>query len=225
MRSLFFIVFFLMLTVVGVAQERFKGYFEPYIDLEYDVTDNYSHEFSVEERTVWYDDESFMVDIKQIDLSHFSTLELNDRNAVALGVQYRFKENFDKDEENELRFIEEYKYSIQINATEIKHRFRAEQRIASTSTSHRFRYNFAVTRGFNGLEIDTGEAYLIGDLETLLTVVHTSKPQYEQRIGAGVGWVLSNSIKLELVTEYRLDDFTQDLGHELFLVTGMKFKL
>ena len=62
-------------------------------------------------------------------------------------------------------------------------------------------------------------------METLITVTNTEKPEYEQRIGAGIGLVLSEYIKLELVTEYRLADFTQDLGHELFLVTGMKFTL
>jgi len=225
MRNLFFIVFILMGTVFCVAQENFKAYYEPYIELEYDVTENYSHEFSVEERTILYADESFMIDIKQLDLSHFSTLELDDKNALAVGLQYRFEENFVTGEENELRFTEEYKYSIQPNATEFEHRLRAEQRITSSSTSHRFRYNFAITRAFKGKEIDTGEAYIIGDLETLLTVANTSKPEYEQRIGAGVGWVLSDFIKLEMVTEYRLDDFTQDLGHEFFLVTGMKFTL
>lgn len=92
-------------------------------------------------------------------------------------------------------------------------------------TSYRFRYDFAISRSFKGTEIDTGEAYVIGDLETLLTVANTTKPKYEQRIGAGVGWALTDFVKLELVTEYRFTDFTQNLGHELFLVTGMKFTL
>lgn len=225
MRNLFFTVSLFLGTVVSVAQENFKGYYEPYIILEYDVTDNYSHEFTVEERKVLYDNEAFIVDVMQLDLSHFSTIALDDKNEVAVGVQYRFEENFEPGEENELRFTEEYKYSIQPKATEFDHRFRTEQRITSSATSHRFRYNFAVTRGFNGSKIDIGEAYIIGDLETLLTVANTAKPKYEQRIGAGVGLVFSDSIKLELVTEYRLDDFTQDLGHEFFLVTGMKFTL
>lgn len=225
MRKLFFIIFLIIGTVVSIAQERFKGYYEPYITLEYDLSENYSHEFSVEERTVWYADESFKVDVRQLDLSHFSTMALDDKNALAVGAQYRIEENFVADEENELRFTEEYKYTTQPNATEFEHRIRTEQRITSSSTSHRFRYNFAITHALKGPEIDTGEAYLIGDLETLLTVAKATKPEYEQRIDAGVGLVLNDFIKIELMTEYRLDDFTQDLGHELFLVTGMKFTL
>lgn len=225
MRNLIFIIFLLMGTAVSVAQENFKGYYEPFIELEYDVTENYSHEFTVEERMIWYADASFKIDIKQLDLSHFSTLALDDMNALAVGVQYRFEENFVNSEENELRFTEEYKYSIQSNATKFEHRLRAEQRITLSATSHRFRYNFAITRSFNGSKIDTGEAYIMGDVETLLTIANSAKPKYEQRLGAGVGWALTDFIKLELVTEYRLADFTQDLGHELFFVTGMKFTL
>lgn len=211
--------------MTSVGQERFSGYFEPYIQLQYDVTENYSHEFTIEERTVLYDDDSFKVAVKQLDLSHFSTRTLDDKNALAIGVQYRFEENFVTDEENELRFTEEYKYSVQPNIMKFEHRLRAEQRFNVSSTSHRFRYNFAVTRAFQGSKVDIGEAYIIGDLETLLTVSNSSKPKYEQRIGAGVGLVLNANIKLELITEYRMADFTQDLGHELFLVTGMKFTL
>lgn len=227
MRNLFFFVFVFVFicTIRGVAQENFKGYFEPFIDLEYEVTDNYSHEFSVEERRVWYDKESFKYDIKQLDLSHFSTMALNDRNTLAFGIQYRFEETFSADKENELRFTEEYKFAIKPNTTEFEHRLRAEQRIKSSSISHRFRYNFAITRGLKGSKIDIGEAYVVGDLETLLTLAPASTPEYEQRIGIGIGLLFSKTIKLELMAEYRLDDFTQKLGHELFLVTGMKFTL
>lgn len=225
MRNLFFIVFLCTVSVACVAQKSFKAYYEPFIELKYDVTENYSHEFEVEERTIWYDNGSFNVDVKQLDISHFSTLALNDKNEVAVGVQYRFEENFEPEEENEIRFTEEYKYSVQLKTIEFEHRLRAEQRIYSSSTSHRFRYNFAVSRALKGPEIGTGEAYLVADLETLLTVASSKRPKYEQRIGAGIGLVLTDAIKIEFVTEYRLDDFTQNLGHELFFVTGLKLKL
>lgn len=217
--------FLLMGTAIGLAQESFKTYYEPYIKLGYDVTENYSHEFKVEERTILYDNKIFKFDVNQLDLSHFSTMALDDRNALAVGVQYRFEENFVTGEENELRFTEEYTYSIRPKAVEFKHRLRAEQRVTSSSTSHRFRYNFAVTRALNGPEIDTGEAYVVGDVETLLTLANTAKPEYEQRFGLGLGWLLTDVVKIELTTEYRLDDFTQNLGHELFIVTGMKLTL
>lgn len=225
MKNLFIIIFILTGTISSFGQEKFNGFYEPYIKLDYDVNKNFSQEFILEERTIWYDEESFKFEVKQIDLAHFSKLKLSDKNAVAVGIQYRFREDFDKDKENEFRFTEEYSYTTKPKATEFEHRIRAEQRITSSETSHRFRYNFAVNRSFNGTEIKKGNAYMIGDLETLLTVAKTSKPEYEQRIGAGVGFALSDLMKIELVTEYRLSDFTQNLVHELYFVTGLKISL
>ena len=225
MKNFFSIVLVALGTTILFGQNKFNGFYEPYIKLDYDVSKNFSQEFILEERTIWYDDESFKFDVKQIDLAHFSKLKLSDRNAVAVGIQYRFRENFDKDKENELRFTEEYTYTTKPKATEYEHRVRAEQRITSSETSHRFRYNFAVNRSFNGTEIKKGNAYIIGDLETLLTVAKTSKPEYEQRIGAGVGFAVSDLMKIELVAEYRLSDFTQNLVHELYFVTGLKISL
>ena len=225
MKNLFIIIFILTGSISSFGQEKFNGFYEPYIKLDYDVSKKFSQEFILEERTIWYDDQSFKFQVKQIDIAHFSKLKLSDKNTVAFGIQYRFRENFDKDKENELRFTEEYTYTTKPKATEFEHRVRAEQRITSSETSHRFRYNFAVNRSFNGTEIKKGNAYIIGDLETLLTVAKTSKPEYEQRIGAGVGFAVSDLMKIELVTEYRLSDFTQNLVHELYFVTGLKISL
>lgn len=225
MKTLITILFILSGAFAGFGQDKFTGYYEPYVKLGYKAGKNFSQEFVLEERTIWYDKEAFTFKVKQVDLAHFSKLKLNGKNSVGLGLQYRFRENFAKDKENELRFTEEYTYTTQPNATEFEHRLRAEQRITSSSTSHRFRYNFAVSRSFKGSKINTCDGYMLGDLETLLTVAKGLKPEYEQRIGAGIGWALSDLIKIELITEYRLNDFTQNLGHELYVVTGMKIAL
>ena len=108
MKNFFSIVLVVLGTTILFGQNKFNGFYEPYIKLDYDVSKNFSQEFILEERTIWYDDESFKFDVKQIDLAHFSKLKLSDKNAVAVGIQYRFRENFDKNKENELRFTEEY---------------------------------------------------------------------------------------------------------------------
>lgn len=225
MKNSLLFIFILMGSFTSFAQEKLYGFFEPFITLEYDVNDKLSQEFTLENRTIWYDKENVTFEIKQFDLAHFSKLKLNDENELAAGIQYRFRENFGRDEENELRFTEEYTFSAKPKATEFKHRLRAEQRFTSSETSHRFRYNLAINRSFNGTEIKKGNTYVIGDMETLLTIAKTNKPEYEQRLGAGVGWALSDHLKIEIVTEYRLSDFTRNLVHELYLVTGMKISL
>lgn len=225
MKILHPIVLLLMGTTAFYAQNKLNGFYEPYIMVDYNVSKNFSQEFILEESTIWYGDDSCRFDVTQIDLAHFSKLEISDKNAGAIGIQYRFNENFDKDKENELRFTEEYTHTTKPKTTEYEHRVRAEQRITSSETFHRLRYNFAVYHPFNGTEIKKGNAYMIGDLETLLTVAKSTKPEYEQRIGAGVGLAINESIKIELVTEYRLSDYTQNLLHEIYIVTGFKISL
>lgn len=225
MQNILLFIFILMGTFSIFGQKKFTGFYEPSINLGYDVTKKISQEFNLENRTMWYGEEGSAFEVKQVDLAHFSKLKLNDKNSVAFGLQYRFRENFEKDEENELRFTEEYTYNTKPNAVEFKQRLRTEQRITSSETVHRFRYNFGVTRSFKGTKIKTGDAYIIGDLETLLSVSKKSKPQYEQRVAAGLGLVISNLLKIEAIAEHRLIDFTQNLGHELYFVTGLKLSL
>ena len=225
MHIFLILILFLILPFASVGQDKFNGYYEPYIELGFDITENYALEFTVEERTILYDEESFKFKVQQIDLSHSSKLKLDDKNSFAVGIQYRFEENFIKSEENELRITEEYTYSFQPKATDFEFRIRAEQRLTSSAISHRFRYNFAASRSLKGQNIDRGEAYITGDLETLLTLAKAYLPEYEQRIGAGIGWAFSNFLKLEFVTEYRLADFTKNITHKLFFITGIKLTL
>lgn len=224
-QNLFFIACAFLVFTSSKAQEKFTGNYEPYIKLEYKVTGVYSHKFIVEERINWYSKENLNANITQLDLAHFSTFKLSDKSALALGVQFRFEENFDKTQENELRFTEEYKYSYKIQNSKIQHRLRSEQRITTSSTSHRIRYKWGLTYPLKRNKINLSKIYVIANLETLLTLSQFKKPKYQQRIGTGIGWYLNKFTKLELVAEYRLDDFANNLDHELFLVTGVNLNL
>lgn len=225
MRITLFIILTFFFATVGISQEKFTGNYEPIIGLEYDLNEIYSHEFSIEGRINWYDEKDYNFHVKQLDLAHFSSLKLNDNNKLALGVQYRFEENFGGNDQNELRFTEEYKYIISRGITKLKHRVRLEQRFAGSLTSHRFRYKFGISQPLNPNMNDGNGIYLSASLESLLTVSNAFRPEYEQRISGGIGWPLTKHAELDLGIQYRLDDFTQNLGHELFFVTGLNFKI
>lgn len=95
-------------TTAFYGQNKLNGFYEPYIMVDYNVSKNFSQEFILEESTIWYGDDSCRFDVTQIDLAHFSKLKISHKNAGAIGIQYRFNENFDKAKENGLRFTEEY---------------------------------------------------------------------------------------------------------------------
>lgn len=225
MKEVLIMILFFATVVVSRGQEKFTGNYEPFIQLEYDLSENYSHEFTIEGRVHWYEKEEFKFQTKQIDLAHFSTYKLNKKNAVALGIQYRFEENFGGNDENEIRITEEYEFTNEGENIEWEHRMRAEQRFAGSTTSHRFRYKFEIKKALFSKEEKTGGMFLTGSLETLLTVAKDETPEYEQRIAAGTGWPLNNFTELEFGLEYRLDNFTQNLEHELLIVTGINFNL
>ncbi len=47
------------------AQDNFTDYFEPYVEVAYDVTEHCSHSFTAGNRTYWYDEGSLRVKVEQ----------------------------------------------------------------------------------------------------------------------------------------------------------------
>jgi hypothetical protein len=76
-----------------------------------------------------------------------------------------------------------------------------------------------------GERLDIGEPYLVGNLETLLSVARTKQPQYDQRLTLNLGWLLNEEIKLQVGTEYRFENFTQKTENVLFFVTTLNLSL
>lgn len=104
-----------------------------------------------------------------MDLAHFSKLKIRDNQSIALGLQYRFRQNFENGE-NELRLTQQYNITNKPNAVRFGHRLRTEQRITNSLTTHRFRYRFALDFPLVGEKLDTGEPYFVGSFENLLSV-------------------------------------------------------
>ncbi|SDX48967.1 Protein of unknown function [Aequorivita viscosa] len=225
MMRIIIIIFFYFISVTGISQEKFTGSYEPFIEVGYAVSKLYSQEFSVEGRFHWYDAEVYKFQAKQVDLAHFSSFKLNTNNELALGLKYRFEENFGGDDKNEIRLVEEYKYEIDTERNKLEHRIRAEQRFSGSLTSHRFRYKFEASQLLGTEKRNTDNIYLIGNLETLVTISKIYKPSYEQRFTTGIGVPFTAFTEFEFGLQYRIDDFTQEVTHELFFISGLKLDL
>ncbi|SIS40890.1 Protein of unknown function [Zobellia uliginosa] len=220
----FFIVFGVLMGSLAYCQENLTGYFQPDISLKYKVNTHYSHSFKVAQRAYIYEDD-FSYRIRQIDLVHFSSFKVDSKQGLALGVQYRFRESFDEPEENELRIVEQYKYSHRNETLNMGSRFRAEQRISPSLTIHRFRYRLAIDFPLKGEELAVGDPYFSASAEALLSVAKGDKPEYDQRLTSHVGWLLGQGTKLEIGAEYRAEDYTHTTEHIFFLLTSLIFSL
>lgn len=215
----FLVVLFAM--PYAVAQQKYTMFFEPEINLEYNVSDNYAHSFGIENRNFIYRNSNFDYHIKHLEFAHTSTFLLNKNQDIGLGIQYRFEENFIDNEENEFRILQEYNWS-NLNPTTLNHRFRNEQRFFSSTTKYRFRYQI-------GLSIPLGngdkKTSFKTEAETLFEVAKTQKPEYEQRFSTLLEWQFQPKTNLEFGLQYRLANYTQNLGHELFLVTSFNVSI
>jgi len=220
-----FAALFLLASWTGLAQENLTGYWQPQLSLNYDVSANYSHNFSLGSRNYVYKDEVGRLSARQIDVSHFSNFKIGYTTSLGAGVQYRFREIFENDKENELRFVQQFNSTKKYRTLRIGNRLRTEQRITNSQTIHRFRYRFAVDLPLMGLNLDIGEPYLVATTESLLSVGKNVFPEYDQRFTGQLGWLLSKKSKLQLGLEYRFEDYTHQTQHVLFFLNSLVISL
>ncbi len=222
---LFVSLLLLLISASVKGQENLTGYWQPQIAINYPVSGSYSHNFSIANRNYIFDNEEFTLKGRQLDVVHFSNLKVKDNQSIALGVQYRFRSNFEN-RENELRLTQQYNITNQPFAIRYGHRFRTEQRITNSLTTHRFRYRFAVDFPLIGEKLDVGEPYFVGSFENLLSVAKYNAPQYDARLSGQVGWQLNGGIKFQVGVEYRMEDYSAGVPqHILFLLTSAQISL
>ena len=215
----------LLLTIPLQGQEDLVAYWQPGISFNYKAAPGYQHNFSITNRSFVYQNETWEFAARQLDLVHFSTWKFLDNQSLGFGLQYRFRKLFETDNGNELRLSQQYNITIRPRATRYGHRLRAEQRILKKETIHRFRYRFAVDRPISGEKLDVGEAYFVGTSETLLSLAAETAPQYDLRLGLNLGWLLSNTGKIQAGLEYRIEDFTGFGNDVLFVNTTLVLSL
>ncbi|NHF58704.1 DUF2490 domain-containing protein [Flavobacteriaceae bacterium TP-CH-4] len=201
-----------------MAQNNYTGYIEPDISVNYEAATNYDHNFKISTRTYFYDEGAYGLRSRQIDLVHFSKLKIRVNQSLAIGLQYRFRELFENDRENELRLTQQYNGTSKPSVIRFGHRVRSEQRIQSSITIHRFRYRFALDFPLRGEQLDIGEPYLIGSTETLLSVAKSNRPQYDHRFTVSLGALLSKETRIQAGMEYRFEDYIGGSTQEVFFI-------
>jgi hypothetical protein len=206
------------------SQENLTAYWQPSFAVNYKVTEIYAHNFSVQNRNYVFNDEEGQLSIRQLDFTHFSNIQLQDNQSMAFGILYRFRETFDGGA-NELRLTQQYNITSKPLVVRYGQRFRAEQRITSVRTTHRFRYRFSLDFPLQGEKLDVGEPYLVANAESLLSVASERQPQYDARITFNLGWKLSDRSKFQIGMEYRTEGFSQNLQHVLFLLSTVNISL
>ncbi|MHA7842159.1 MAG: DUF2490 domain-containing protein [Winogradskyella sp.] len=206
------------------SQSDFEGLGESSFAINTDVNSTYKINFAVRSRYFLYQNADFNFENRQLDFVHFSTLNLDYNHSVSLGVQYRIRESIDGGS-NELRLTQQFNFTKKREALRFGHRVRFEQRLLEGFTILRSRYRFALDFPLNGEKLDIGEAYLVSSMEALISHSKRLKPELDHRTTSLIGWLISESLKLQLGLEYRFEAFNLNTEHRLFLLTSAVLKI
>ena len=206
------------------SQNDFESLGETSFDLNHKINGDYKINFAIRSRYYLYQDNDFNFENRQLDMVHFSTLNLDYNHSLSLGVQYRLRESIDGGS-NELRLTQQFNYTKTNLAFRFGHRVRLEQRILNDLTILRSRYRFAVDFPLNGEKLDVGESYLVTSMEILLSKSKTIKPEVDHRTTAHLGWLISEKSKLQFGLEYRFEALNVSLENKLFILTSFILKV
>ena len=211
----------LCLTQFAFSQDDFLGFWEPQIAINYKVKNDYYHNFTLANRNLVYSNNDLDLNIRQVDIRHFSKYRIRDNQSISLGFMWRNLKLFDDDRLNEFRLTQQYNITSSPTKFRYGHRFRSEQRLFSGLTVFRFRYRLALDFPLQGDVLDVGESFSVFGVETLLSTASSLEPFYTLRLRSGLGWRISPESKFQFVLEYRLIDYTRDTSHALLLETAL----
>ena len=217
--------FLLVISSTVLSQENTTAFWRPLVAINYNVWDDYSHNFALGNQNFVYSDGELEFDVSQLQLIHFSRYQLTDNQNISLGIQWRNSRIFEQDNFNEFRITEEYNLRYRPRIIRYGHRFRVEQRLSSRSTVHRFRYRITADFPLEGDILDVGESYMVWGLENLLSVGKSRSSAYTIRFRGGIGWRLSLKTNLQFLLEYRLRDYTHSSDHIFVLETLLNLRL
>jgi len=216
------IVLFLFLgTYLVQSQNTTTAYWEPEVAFNYKVTPLLKQNISLSNRNYTYQDNQTQLTIRQIEIAHFSSLTIDPDKSIGLGAQYRFREAFESDKENELRLTQQFNITKKTNSVRFGNRFRIEQRIQPTKLVHRFRYRFAIDIPLKGLKMDIGEPYLVATTESLLSIGKGLSPMYDQRLTSQVGWSISQKLKAQFGVQFRMENYTESTAHVFLFLNSL----
>lgn len=168
--------------------------------------------------------EPISFDARHIQVEMNSGYEVGFYSTLGGGIMYRFNTLQGIDAKNELRLTQQFSIAKTYNALRIVHRFKTDQRIFNSTTEHRFRYRLSTDFPLQGLQLDTGEFYVVASTETVFNSGNKITPMWDQRFVTALGNQVSKSLKAQIDIEYRFENWAQEVSTRWFLVTGLVYK-
>ncbi|MCK8479243.1 DUF2490 domain-containing protein [Psychroserpens algicola] len=218
------VVLFVFVSISTKAQDHTEVFHEHEFNFRHSFSQKYSANFGLSSRAYVYTNEDVLYNLRQVQISHFSTLKLDLKHSIALGLMYRNRDAFENSS-NEIRVTQQFNRKSLFKTLRVGHRLRSEQRFYDSFTAFRFRYRLALDIPLQGLKLDVGETYFVVTNEGLLTSSKVHKPELEYRISPSIGILLSEALNIEFGVELRLDQLNINTEDSLFFNTSVDIKI
>lgn len=155
---------------------------------------------------------------EHIEFNQFTLYSTSENLTLALGLRYRLRNIFDPGETDEFRIIQQLEYEPPSSTLNLEHRLRIEQRFRE-ATFFRTRYELEGSYPLNNY-FDIGAA-----TEALYAVSPSLKPEAEQRFSIRFINSSMNKLEIELIFQYRMENYTRNLENEYFVITELYWEL
>ncbi len=219
-------LFFFMISLSCFCQQT-GVYWQPELSFNYSPASRWSFNFELTNRNLLNNNQtgesSFQGD--HVEISHFTNYQSGFYSKVSLGVRYRNRDWLNPELGNEFRFTQQYSYSKSSNKFRWGHRVRFEQRIYENETVFRTRYRLALDFPLQGTTLNTYEFYAVISTESFYSLSAKGAPELDQRITPGLGYQLTDALKLQIGVEYRYENYLNDASGRVFGYTSALFKL
>lgn len=221
-------LFLLFIALLGLkdltAQNDFKTYFEPHLNIKLDRENHWDFSFGIANRDLIYANENFIFEGKHLEISHFTRYKIGKKAKAGAGVLYRFIDIFNHLSHDELRFTQEFRSILKEDNFRIDQRFRVEERLF-LHTTFRIRYRISGNLPLEREEKSKEPWSLRMATESLLSTGKYEIPSYDQRLRIGIRKEFETNYRASFGIEYRLQHYTNDPDGELYILTGLSLAI
>lgn len=216
----------LLWSVSSNSQESLEFLNDSKVSMKWNSKDLWFYKFTIGNRNILKENEKSVFKVLHIEFTQFTYYKVGLNDKIGLGIRYRFGEIFERNYENELRFIQEFNRKSNWRHKLLSHRFRIEERFRKRKTL-RNRYQLQLEFPIKFLRSKTynNSSYGVITTEALWSLGKKERPSLEQRIGFNFGNSFIRNTKSELGFQYRLKDYTGNTRTALFFYTKLSISI
>lgn len=162
---------------------------------------------------------------ERFEMQGFANYSLFGSKKISLGYVFGMDDPLLDEPGYEHRITEQSSFVTNSGQLRLAFRLRAEQRFRTSGFQQRYRARLSTDIPLQGERLDEGEPYLILQNEVLASPTDGKVP-LDNRLDAGIGWLLPGKQKLQLQLQHRFEKMNlPQRGHVIQIITGYYFNL